>query len=435
MTGSRSTAVLPVLYLASLLSYVDRIIFSLALQPIKLQFGFSDSQLGLLAGLAFGVSYAAFSPVAGWFADRRSRKGVLIVAVLVWSGATLVTAFATSFTTMFAARALVGMGEAAVMPLAASMLSDDRNAAERSRAFSLFLSASALGTAMGMIFGGAVMATIARWGGLTLPGVGSLLPWQTLFVVASLLGLFFVIAVSIILREQPRAIKQQGTTRGDEGGVWRFILSNPMVIFTLYIGLSFIQMTTVTNLVWIVPAVGRAHGLSAGEAALSVGSSAGIAMLLGCLSAGWLLARARARGDIAASLTICIMSGTAFAAFTMIGLLMADLHYALTFVTIGAFFAYPPSVSALSVMGEALPAPIRARLAGFNTMSNAIICNSLGSLLVGMFGDRLFSGTHSIAHALACVIALGLALGGGIILLGLPAYRRRMRLLAAGEAA
>lgn len=435
MTRSRGTAVLPVLYLASLLSYVDRIIFSLALQPIKLQFGFSDSQLGLLAGLAFGVSYAAFSPVAGWFADRRSRKGVLIVAVLVWSGATLATAFATSFATMFAARALVGMGEAAVMPLAASMLSDTRNAAERGRAFGLFLSASALGTAMGMIFGGAVMATISRWGGLTLPGMGPLMPWQTLFVVASVLGLVFVAIVSIILKEQPRSIKPQGTTQKEDEGVWRFILANPMIIFTLYIGLSFIQMATVTNLVWIVPAVGRAHGLSAGDAALSIGSSAGIAMLLGCLSAGWLIARARARGDVAASLTICIASGTAFAVFTVIGLLMADLHYALFFVTIGAFFAYPPSVSALSVMGEALPASIRARLAGFNTMSNAVICNSLGSLLVGVFGDRLFSGGGSVAHALASVIALGLVLGAGIIVFGLPAYRRRLRFLAAGGAA
>lgn len=432
MTGSRGAAVLPVLYFASLLSYVDRIIFSLALQPIKQQFGFSDSQLGLLAGLAFGVSYAAFSPVAGWLADRRSRKGVLIFAVLIWSCATVATAFATSFATMFAARALVGMGEAAVMPLAASMLSDNRNAAERSRAFGLFLSASALGTAMGMIFGGAVMATIARWGGLTLPGVDTLMPWQTLFVVAGVLGMVFVAVVSVVLKEQSRTGKQKAAGQEEVEGVWRFIVANRMIIFTLYIGLSFIQMATVTNLVWVVTAVARAHGLAAGEAALSIGSTAGIAMLLGCLTGGWVIGRARSRGQIAASLTICLASGAAFAIFTVTGLLMADLRSALLFVTIGAFFAYPPSVAALSVMGEALPPAIRARLAGFNTMSNAVICNSLGSLLVGVFGDRLFSGSHSVTHALACVIGLGLVLGGGIILLGLPAYRRRMRLLAAG---
>ena len=434
MARSPAAAILPVLYFASLLSYADRIIFSIALQPIKMQFGFSDSQLGLLAGLAFGISYAAFSPVAGWFADRRSRKGVLIVAVLAWSAATLATAFANSFATMFAARAFVGMGEAAVMPLAVSMLSDTRNAAERGRAFGLYLSASALGTAMGMVFGGAVLATITRWGGLTLPALGTLQPWQTLFVAASCLGLIFVTIVSIVLRDPPRLVRQ-ASARQEDDGVWRFVAANPKIIFTLYIGLSFIQMSTVTNLVWIVPMFSRLHGLSAGDAALSVGSSGGIAMTLGCFTTGWLIARIRARGDIAASMIACMGGCAAFAVFLLIGLLMTDIRLSLAFITIGMFFSYTPTISALSVMGESLPAPIRARLAGFNTMSNALICNSLGSLLVGMFGDRLFSGSSSVAYALALVIATGLILGGGITLLGLPAYRRRMRLLSAEGAA
>lgn len=436
MTTMRAGAVLPILYIASLLGYLDRIIFSLALQPIKLQFGFSDSQLGLLAGLAFGISYAAFSPVAGWFADRRSRKGVLIFAVLVWSGATLATAFAHSFATMFAARALVGMGEAAVMPLAVSMLSDTRDANARGRAFSLFLSASALGTAIGMVFGGAVMTTISRLGGLTLPVVGTLLPWQTLFVVASCLGLLFVAIVSIVLRDPGRAANQ-ASARPEDDGVWRFVSANPMIIFTLYIGLSFIQMATITNLVWIVPAFGRAHGLANGEAALSIGSSAGVAMVLGCFAAGWMIARARARGNNAASLTVCLASAAAFAILTSIGLFMTNMWVALAFITVGTFFSYTPTISALSVMGEALPAPIRARLAGFNTMSNALICNSLGSLLVGVLGDRLFfrNGGASAAHALATVIIIGLVLGGGLVVLGLPAYRRRMRLLVEEGAA
>lgn len=434
MTRPHSSAVLPVLYLASLLSYVDRIIFSLALQPIKLQFGFSDSQLGLLAGLAFGVSYAAFSPVAGWFADRRSRKGVLIFAVLAWSGATLATAFATSFATMFAARALVGMGEAAVMPLAVSMLGDTRDPALRARAFGLFLSASALGTAMGMVFGGAVLAMIARWGGLELPLLGMLQPWQSLFVAASAMGMLFVIIVSMILRDPPRST-ERGHMAGGDDGVWPFVRANPMIIFTLYIGLSLVQMATITNLVWVVPMFGRLHGLSPGSAALAVGSTAGVAMTLGCFATGRVVTRLRLRGDSAASMTLCLVSVAIFASFMLAGLLLEGLRVSLVFVTLGMFFSYMPTICALSVMGESLPAPIRARLAGFNTMSNALICNSLGSLLVGLFGDRLFSGNASVAHALALVIVIGVFVGGGITLIGMPAYRRRMRILAVQEAA
>lgn len=430
MATPRAGAVLPLLFLASLLSYADRIIFSLALQPIKQQFAFSDSQLGLLAGLAFGISYAAFSPIAGWCADRSSRKAVLVVAVLAWSGATLATAFATSFPTMFAARALVGMGEAAVMPLAVSMLSDTSDPAARSRAFGLFLSASALGTVLGMVFGGALLNAISRLGGLTLPIAGTLQPWQSLFVAAAALGLVYVVAALLILRDPPRrtaATPRAATTEG----VWRFISANPMLIFTLYIGLSIVQMATVTNLVWIVPSFARSHGLSAGSAALAVGSTGGVAMILGCFAGGWTLARARATGEPAATLIVCLGAAAIFAFFTAAGLLTADRTLSLTLLTIGMFFAYFPTISALALMGEALPAAIRARLAGFNTMSNAVICNTLGSLLVGFFGDRLFAGPSSVAHALACVIGLGVVVGGGLVLLGLPTYRHRMRFVAA----
>lgn len=431
---SRSRAVLPILYLASLLSFIDRAIFSLALQPIKLQFDFSDSQLGLLAGLAFGVSYAAFSPIAGWFADRRSRKGVLIVAVAAWSGATFATAFAHSFETMFAARALVGMGEAAVMPLAVSMLSDTRAAAERGRAFGLFLSASAVGTVLAMLFGGAVMAMITHWGDVALPLLGALLPWQMLFVAAACLGVIFILVVWAVLRDPPRRAAEV-SVREEDGGVRTFVSANRVLVTTLYISLSIVQMATITNFIWLVPAFGRAHDLSAGNAALTIGSTAGIAMVFGSFAAGWMISKVRARGEVAATLIVCLASAGIFAIFSGAGLLLADFRLALVFVMIGAFFSYAPTVAAFSVMGEALPASIRARLAGLNTMSNAVICNSLGSLLVGVFGDHIFPGESGVARALACVIALGVVIGGGLVLLGLPAYRRRMRLLGAEGAA
>jgi MFS family permease len=426
--GAKPVSVLPVLYCASLLSYVDRTIFSLSLQPIKTQFGFSDSQLGLLAGLAFALSYAAFSPVAGWFADRRSRKTVLIVAVTLWSAATLATALANSFGTMFAARALVGMGEAAVMPLAVSLLSDTRSPAERGRAFGLFHSASALGTVLAMLFGGVLIGAITRMGGLTLPLIGTLRPWQSLFVAAACLGVLFVVAVGTAMREPPRRTPET-SVRTEDGSVRSFVAANPLLLLTLYVSLSVVQMATITNFVWIVPALARAHGLDAATAALTVGSTAGIAMIFGSFAAGWMISKLRKGGDLAATLKVCVASVAVFACFTIPGYLTPGLTLSLVLVTIGAFFSYAPTVCAFAMMGEALPSTIRARLAGFNTMSNAVICNSMGSLLVGVLGDRLFEGQATIAHALTCVILIGTVVGSGLILVGLPIYRRRMRLL------
>ena len=99
-------------------------IFGLVIKPAKAALGFSDSQLGLLAGAAFALSYALFSPFTGLLVDRLNRKRVMICAVMFWSLMTLATGLATSFTSFVIARAGVGVGEAFLTPLAVSMIGD-----------------------------------------------------------------------------------------------------------------------------------------------------------------------------------------------------------------------------------------------------------------------------------------------------------------------
>ena len=108
--GRQATVTLALLFASLILSYADRAVFALSLRPSKAALALSDSQLGLLSGLAFAASYAVFSPLAGWLGDRYSRKRVLLAAIAAWSLATVATAFADSFATMFLARSFVGMG-------------------------------------------------------------------------------------------------------------------------------------------------------------------------------------------------------------------------------------------------------------------------------------------------------------------------------------
>ena len=103
-------AMLTVLVLVGIISWIDRQIFASLMEPLKLEFRFSDTQLGLLSGTAFGVVYAMAALPLAWLADTRSKKSILIVSVLGFSVATLLGGFALGFWTLFLTRMLVGIG-------------------------------------------------------------------------------------------------------------------------------------------------------------------------------------------------------------------------------------------------------------------------------------------------------------------------------------
>ena len=105
-----------VLFLFTVLSVLDRNLLTLLVGPIKADLGLSDVQLSLLYGLAFAIFYAVMGLPSGWMIDRFQRRVVIFWGVVVWSFATLMTDFAQSYSTLFGAHAVVGAGEAVLVP-------------------------------------------------------------------------------------------------------------------------------------------------------------------------------------------------------------------------------------------------------------------------------------------------------------------------------
>ena len=107
-----------VLMLCNTLSFIDRQILGLLVTPIKLELGISDTRIGLLQGLAFGIFYTLLGIPIGRIADRGSRRNLVVAGIFCWSLMTASCAGARSFWTLFAARMGVGVGEATLSPSA-----------------------------------------------------------------------------------------------------------------------------------------------------------------------------------------------------------------------------------------------------------------------------------------------------------------------------
>jgi len=152
VTG-RAWYALVILTLIYTLHAVDRSVMSIMVEPIKKEFDLSDGHMGVLTGLAFGLTYALAGLPLGYLIDRVDRRRLLSVLVAVWSGCTALCGIAQSYAMLVTARLAVGMAEAGGAPTALSMIGDLFPARLRSTAIGVFWASTALGTAASFILG------------------------------------------------------------------------------------------------------------------------------------------------------------------------------------------------------------------------------------------------------------------------------------------
>ena len=184
--------VLGVLFLAYVINVIDRSpVLGVSLQFIKVEFGASDTQLGLLTGIAFAVFYSVMGIPIAALADRSSRRNVLAVSIALWSGMTALCGAAVNFAMLFAARVGTAIGEAGGSPPSHSLISDYFPKTERGKAFAIFALGVPIGTAVGNYVAG---QSIQAFG------------WRTTFMLIGLPGLAVALLVRLTIIEPPRGL-------------------------------------------------------------------------------------------------------------------------------------------------------------------------------------------------------------------------------------
>jgi MFS transporter, Spinster family, sphingosine-1-phosphate transporter len=179
--------VVGLLWVVALLNYLDRLLIATMRDPIKESIAMSDAQFGLLTSVFLWV-YGILSPFGGYFADKFSRKKVIVLSLVIWSGVTLWTGFVRSFPEMLIARAIMGISEACYIPAALALITDYHKGKTRSLATGLHISGLYAGMALGGV--GGYIADI--WG------------WRYGFHLFGGIGLIYAVIMFIILRDFPK---------------------------------------------------------------------------------------------------------------------------------------------------------------------------------------------------------------------------------------
>ena len=266
---------LGVLTAINLVNYLDRYVVPPIFSDLKSAMQLSDTKLGLLLP-AFLIVYSVAAPLFGARGDRGARPRLIAGGVFVWSLATVLSGLAQSYSQLFAARALVGIGEAAYVAIAPALLADFFQAGSRGRVFAVLNMAIPVGSALGFIVGGLVSVHFG---------------WRAVFYLAGAPGLLLAAAL-LWLPDPPRGA-QDGTTTAPAGAtrsslaVYLSLLrQGPYLLLVLGYAAYTFALGGLAS--WMPSFLERAHGIPKAQASTGFGAIVVITGFLGTFAGGWL---------------------------------------------------------------------------------------------------------------------------------------------------
>ncbi|RDV06607.1 MFS transporter [Sphingorhabdus pulchriflava] len=261
------------MFLVAILSYVDRQIFTLFQDDIKLELGLNDGQLGLLTGMSFALFYAiAAFPIAR-YADRGDRRLVVALCVMVWSAATALCGVANSFWQMVLARIGLAAGEAGAGPASISLLTEIFPPERRTIVISSMLAASAIGISAGL--------WLAGW-------LSQFFNWREVFLIVGLPGILIGLAVWLFSAE-PRRGKGDVVVPPQQIGMAEVMRTMAGNVSLRWVGLLLIMVpvTGFAFIIWGASFFQRVHGMTKAETGFWLGTAMAVGLVIGNLAAGW----------------------------------------------------------------------------------------------------------------------------------------------------
>jgi MFS family permease len=263
---------LGVLTFINLFNYLDRWVLSAVLEGIKRELGFSDTQLGSIA-TGFIIVYMLTSPIFGTLGDRKKRPPLVALGVAIWSFATTLAGFARGFVSLFSARAMVGVGEAAYGSIAPALLSDHFPLEKRGRIFSVFFAAIPIGSAAGYVVGGLVDKHFG---------------WRAAFWIAGAPGLLLALLV-LFVKEVPRGQYDSAPATDNQQPATKtylHLLKNRQYVLTC-LGYAMYTFALGGLAVWTPVFLERVRGMTRSEATVSFGSIVFVTGFVGTFIGGY----------------------------------------------------------------------------------------------------------------------------------------------------
>ncbi|NHB63902.1 MFS transporter [Acinetobacter sp. GFQ9D192M] len=416
---------------AYILSFVDRQILSLMIEPIKADLMLSDTQFSLLQGLAFSLFYAFMGVPIAALADKKSRVKIISVGIAFWSLATAACGLSKNFIQMFLARLSVGAGEAALSPAFYSIVADLFPKHKLGRALGVYAIGAFIGSGLAFLIGGYVIGLLKDVSFVTLPVIGEINTWQLTFMIVGLPGVLLALLMILTVREPERkglkmdanGVAVKASFKNSIG----FIKTHKKTFFCHFIGFSFYTMMLYSLLGWAPAYYMRHFGLDASQTGYILGSIILVANTSGALFCGWLIDFFSKRGYSDAAIRAGAIGCAALIIPSVLFTQVDNMQLSFALIFVAMFFSTFPIPASAAATQMLTPNQLRSQVSAKFLLISNLIALGVGTTAVALITDRYYENTLMVGNSISIVNAVAGVIGVFLLYKGCQYYRESMK--------
>lgn len=425
--------VVGVLTFVYIFSFIDRQILNLLVGPIRRDLGISDTQMSLLMGFSFALFYTFCGIPLGWLADRYSRRSIIAVGFVFWSMMTAGCGLAQNFWQMLMLRMGVGVGEAALSPSAYSLISDYFPKEKRATAISVYSMGIYIGSGLAFLLGGMVVGLASKQGNWDLPLVGQTRPWQVIFFMVGLPGVFLALLMYTVREPMRRGLKMVQAADGSMKQaqvplteIFSYTLANWKTFLCHTVGFALLSFSSYGASAWIPTMYVRNFGWTASKAGIVYGLVVGIFSTLGVVMGGWVADKMAARGYRDATMRVGFIVAVAWFPTGMLYPVMTNATLSVLLLIPSAFLASAPFGVAPAAIQQIMPNEMRGQASAIYLFVINLIGLGIGPTAVAMTTDYVFHNDNMVNWSLLIVCTLAHIVSGLLLWAGMKHFRESL---------
>ncbi len=418
-----SYSAVAVLTLAQVFAFIDRQIPSMLVEPIKQDFNLTDSQIALLGGAAFSIFYAVMALPIGYAVDRYQRTKVLGIGVFLWSLMTALAGLANSFGKLFGARIGVAVGEAVMAPTSVSLISDSFPENKQGTPMGIITSGVYIGIGITLLGGGFLIDYLTSIGGINIPLIGYLKPWQATFMIVGLPGL--VLAVAAFYLKEPERLEEQAyiNKNVDRQNVFLHLKEHKKTLVPMFGGLIFMALIFYSFSFWAPTMMIRAYNISLSQAGFILGLITIISSIAGTIFAGsavdYLRNKNYSDAPVRAALFAVLL---ALPPITILSFVNTEIGAWICIFLYLFFISSFAPLGLLAVSGVSA-SNVKGQLAAIHAFLMMAFGLSLGPQLTAFFTDFVFMDPNNLKWSISATGAIVLPISALLFKVSLSRYK------------
>ena len=418
---------LGLMFLAYVVSFIDRQVLGVLVGPIKADLELSDFQFSLLQGAAFAILYSVMAIPLGRLTDTKNRKLIVAIGVFGWSLMTIGCGMAKNFGQLFVMRMGVGVGEAALSPAAYSMIADSFTREKLTRAMAIYKAGLYVGGGLALVLGGYIYDYYDAIPDLSFPLLGSVNAWQATFVSVGLPG--FLLSFMILFIKEPT---RKGMIRADDGSqpaslkireVFAFMfVEHRQLYISLFVGCSILAIVGAGYSSWFTEMLIRNFSLQRSHAGSLVGSVIILSGLLGVFSGPVFVGYFQRRNLADSNMRVLMFLSIALIPTSIAAPQMSSHVMALALLSVTVFFQASYMGVAAAAVQMVTPNQMRGQATAVYMFATNMLGLALGSTLVAVLTDFVFVDEGALMHSLSVISAVLLPMAAWMFWQGLNAF-------------